>query len=143
MADIRAVTPDFAVAPQITADDMLKIAAAGFTTVINNRPDGEAPGQMSDAQARKAATAAGLAFVTIPITGGARPEQVDQTIKALGDASGPVLAYCRSGTRSITVWALAQASAGGYSPEDIVELADSAGYDLSGLRPVLERLGSS
>ena len=140
MADTRAVTPAFAVAPQIDANDMAEIAAAGFKTVINNRPDGEASGQMTDLEARRAAETAGLDYVAIPISGGPRPDQIDATSAALAEAKGPVLAYCRSGTRSITTWALSQAAERARPAEEIVELAAEAGYDLRGLAPVLARL---
>jgi uncharacterized protein (TIGR01244 family) len=140
MADIRPVTPNFAVAPQIRGDDFAQIAAAGYRMVINNRPDGEALDQLSDANARAAAEAAGLAYAFIPISGQPRPEQVEQTSAALAQAAGPTLAYCRSGTRSIMTWALAQAASGQATPDQIVGLAARAGYDLVGLKGALERL---
>ncbi|MGE3304062.1 MAG: TIGR01244 family sulfur transferase [Hyphomonadaceae bacterium] len=135
MADIRPVTLDFAVAPQLQAADFTEVAAAGFKTVINNRPERESPGQLSDADARAAAAAAGLDYVAIPFAGMPSPAQVEATRKALAEVKAPVLAYCRSGTRSITVWALSQA---GVRPvEQIVDLARAAGYDLSGLAGAL------
>ena len=137
LADIRQVTPEFAVAPQLSEDDFAAIAAAGFKAVINNRPDGEVPGQIPDAEARKAAAAARLQYVAIPVSGGATPAQVDATVKALGELKGPVLAYCRSGTRSITTWALAQAKL--RSADEIISLAKGAGYDLAALKPTLDR----
>jgi uncharacterized protein (TIGR01244 family) len=143
MADIRSVTPAFAVAPQIEAADIAEIAAAGFKTVINNRPDGEVPGQLSEAEAEAAAVAAGLAYVSIPFVGGPRMEQVEATVEALADNPGPILAFCRSGTRSITVWALAQALSGAMTPDAIVEAAAEAGYDLSPHHPIFERLAAA
>lgn len=140
MADIRPVTPAFAVAPHLAAEDMKAAAAAGYTTIIANRPDGEAPDLPTLAEARTAAEAAGLAFVAIPFAGGPTMPLVQQTMDALADAAGPVLAYCRSGTRSITVWALAQAAAGKASPDEIVAHAVQAGYDLSGMLATLRQL---
>ncbi len=140
MADIRTVTPAFSVAPQLAAGEMAALAAAGFKTVIANRPDGESADQMSLAAARAEAEAAGLAFVAIPFSGGPTMPLVEETVKALARAEAPVLAYCRSGTRSITVWALAQVAAGKASPDDIVSAATGAGYDLSGLKPTLVKL---
>jgi sulfide:quinone oxidoreductase len=140
MADIRPVTPVFAVAPQLARGDMGAIAAAGYKTVIANRPDGEAADQMSLAGARAEAEAAGLAFIAIPFSGGPTMPLVEETMKALARAEAPVLAYCRSGTRSITVWALAQAAAGKAAPDDIVAQAAGAGYDLSPLKPTLVQL---
>jgi sulfide:quinone oxidoreductase len=135
LADIRQVTPAFAVAPQIDAADFAAIAAAGFKSVINNRPDGEAPNQMPDAAAKAGAEAAGLAYAAIPVAGGPGPAQIERTIAALRDLPTPVLAYCRSGTRSITAWALAQA--GARATEEIIALARNAGYDLSALKGAL------
>jgi sulfide:quinone oxidoreductase len=138
LADIRHVTPRFAVAPQLTEADFAEIAAAGFKSVINNRPDGEAPDQIADAKAREAAKAAGLDYQAIPFAGPPGPAQVEATVKALEALPGPVLAYCRSGTRSITAWALAQAQAKARGSDEIIGLAQAAGYDLSALKPRLD-----
>lgn len=132
MADIRPVTPSFAVAPQLAPGEMAEVAARGFTLVINNRPDGEAPGQPTGAAVAEAAAAAGLAYLAIPVRGGPNSEQVAAVGRAVEDAGGPVLAYCRSGTRSITAWALAEAQAGRRSRAELLALARAAGYDLSG-----------
>src|SRR5262245_63306443 len=95
LADIRSVTPDFAVAPQIEADDFARIAAAGFKSVINNRPDGEAPGQIADHDAKGQAEAAGLAYAAIPSMGGAGAVQVETMRGVLRTLPGRVLADCR------------------------------------------------
>jgi uncharacterized protein (TIGR01244 family) len=139
MADIRPVTLAFAVAPQLTAADMSEVAAAGYKTVIANRPDGESPDQVTLAEARAAAEAAGLAFISIPFTGAPTAKLVRETKVALDGAQAPVLAYCRSGTRSITIWALAQAI-GSADTDDIIAKAASAGYDLSDLKTMLKHL---
>ena len=131
MADIRRVTPDFAVAPQLQPADVAAVAAQGYRLLLNNRPDGEAPGQPSGAEMAAAAQAAGLAYLHIPIVGGAGPGQLEAMHQALAGAGGPALAFCRSGTRSITVWAQGQASAGDRSREELVGLGRDAGYDLS------------
>jgi len=133
MADIRTVTENFAVAPQILPDDIASLAAGGFKLVISNRPDAEVPPALGSQIMAEAAKAAGLAYVHIPIVGIAGPAQVEAVSAAIAEADGPVLAYCRSGTRSITAWALGQAKAGDRTPEEIVELGREAGYDLSGL----------
>jgi uncharacterized protein (TIGR01244 family) len=133
MADIRRVTSEFSVAPQLALEDLETAAAQGFKLVINNRPDGEAPGQPTAAAMEAAARAAGLGYVHIPVSGMARPDQVEAMQAALAEAGGPVLAYCRSGTRSITTWALGQAASGARAPSEIVELGYEAGYDLSPL----------
>ena len=133
MSDFRHVTDDFTTAPQISLADVAEAARQGFKTLISNRPDGEEPGQPTAAEIAAAAEAAGLAFHHIPVRGGPTPEQVAQTQAVLQDADLPVLAFCRSGTRSIITWSLSQASSGAVSRADLVGLGRTAGYDLSGV----------
>jgi uncharacterized protein (TIGR01244 family) len=133
MSDFRRVTDDFTTAPQISLADVAEAARLGFKTVINNRPDGEEPGQPPSAEVEAAAKAAGLAYHHIPVRGGPTPEQVDQTRTLLSTAEGPILAFCRSGTRSIVTWSLAQATSGAQSPSELISLGRNAGYDLSGV----------
>jgi uncharacterized protein (TIGR01244 family) len=140
MAKIVQVTDQFAVSPQLEAEDFPAAAAAGFTLVINNRPDGEQPGQLPSAAAEAAAQAAGMAYSAAPVSGMPSPETVEAMADLLDHHTGPILAYCRSGTRSITTWALAQAMRQAASPEDLVAIASRAGYDLSALAPTLRRL---
>lgn len=131
MADIRKVTDDFSVAPQITPQEVGEIARQGFVKLINNRPDGEVPGQPTNQEMEAAAKAAGLDYVHIPFVGRPTPEQAAACARAAEEASGPVLAFCRSGTRSITAWSLGQAMAGKRAPGELVGLGAEAGYDLS------------
>ena len=133
MADIRPVTPDFAVAPQIEPEDLAEAAARGFRLVINNRPDGEAPDQPTSAQMQAAAEAAGLAYRYIPVRGGPGPAEVEAVLTALAEAEGPVLAYCRSGTRSIVTWSVGQAAGGARDRAELIRLGREAGYELSGV----------
>jgi len=141
MNEFKRVTQDFAVAAQLTPADIAAAAAQGFRTIIANRPDHEAPGQPSAGEIKAAAEAAGLAFRAIPFSGlPPAPDVVAETSAAIDGAAGPVLAYCRTGTRSITAWALAQALAGSHTPDEIIALAQKAGYDLSGARGALETL---
>ena len=140
MTQFIQVTPSFAVSPQLTADDFAAAKAAGFALVINNRPDGEQPGQLTSAEAQAAALTAGLAYREIPISGMPGEAQVEQMVAVLEENSGLTLAYCRSGTRSITVWALAQALRGDMQADELLAAASRAGYDLSALGPVLRRL---
>lgn len=141
MSEFKSVTPDFAVAAQLGTADIARAAAEGYRTIISNRPDGEAPGQPSASEIKAAAEAAGLTFKHIPFSGlPPAPAVVMDTAQALDEANGPVLAYCRSGTRSITAWALAQALAGSHTPDEIIALAQKAGYDLTGARGALETL---
>ena len=137
---LRRIDERISVAPQIAPEDVAEIAAAGFTAIVNNRPDGEDAGQPDGAAIRAAAEAAGLSYAEIPVTpGGFSAHQVEAMAAALATASGPVLAYCRSGTRSCNLWALASASTGG-DPEELTAKAAGAGYDLSGIRPALDTL---
>lgn len=136
--DIRTVTPNFAASPQIDPADMEAIAAAGFTEIICNRPDEEVPAEIGSSAMRAAAEAAGLIFHVNPVTNGAMTaENIQQQGTIIDAASGPVLAYCRSGTRSTIVWALARA--GRDDADDIVALAARAGYDIANMRGQLQQ----
>ena len=137
---IRTVNESISVAPQIAVAEVADLAAAGFTTIVNNRPDDEEPDQPSGAEIEAAAVAAGLAYVAIPVThAGFSHPQLDAMAAALVDSKGPVLAYCRSGTRSCNLWALAAAKSG-RNPDLLVAQAEGAGYDLSTIRPMLDAL---
>jgi uncharacterized protein (TIGR01244 family) len=138
MLDIRRIDARVAVAPQIDPADVAAIKAEGFTTVVNNRPDGEEPGQPTGDAVAQACAEAGLAYYAIPIThAGFTHPQVIAMAELLGAADGPVLAYCRSGTRSCHLWALATAGMG-VDPDEVIAAAEGAGYDLSGARGLLD-----
>lgn len=132
--DIRRISPDYAVSPQLEPEDLPEIAAQGFRTVVCNRPDSENPMELSSEVMRVAVEAAGLRFVDNPVT---HPTMTPERIatQAAAMENGPVLAYCASGTRSSVLWSLAQA--GKMPADDIIAAAARAGYDLSGLRPRL------
>ena len=112
---------------QLAVGDIDEAAAQGIRLIVNNRPDGEEPGQPSSAEIEAAARAAGLDYRHIPIAGGFPPERVEAMAEALDH--GPVLAFCRSGTRSTYLWALAR-SARGVPAEESIAAAAAAGYDL-------------
>jgi len=136
MADIRKVTEYFAVAPQIDESDVEEIAAQGYKTIIANRPDGEGGvDQPRMGAIRTKAEELGLTFVALPFSGAPTPEIIERTQSILNEAPTPVLAYCRTGTRSITAWALTHAGQG--QPEEIVDAAADAGYDLSSMKRLL------
>ncbi|TKD51963.1 TIGR01244 family sulfur transferase [Sphingomonas baiyangensis] len=138
MAHIRIIDESVAVAPQILPEDLPNIAAQGYKAVVNNRPDGEEAGQPPADAIREAAEAAGLAYHAIPVThAGFSHAQVAAMAEAIDAAGGPVLAFCRSGTRSANLWALAAASRGA-TPDEVTGKAAGAGYDLTGLRPMLD-----
>lgn len=136
MADIRKVTDGFAVAPQIDESDVQAIVDAGYKTLVANRPDGEGGiDQPRMGAIRAKAEALGLTFVAIPFAGAPTPDILERFGAALAEAPAPVLAYCRTGTRSITAWALSHGGQG--MGDEVVDAAAGAGYDLSALRPLL------
>jgi uncharacterized protein (TIGR01244 family) len=133
----RKLDETISVAGQIEPENIAEAARQGFTFIINNRPDGEAPGQPSGTEMKAAADAVGLGYAAIPIThAGFSEDQVVAMGQALAAAPGPVLAFCRSGTRSTLIWALARARAGD-APAELSAKAAAAGYDLSPIRPLL------
>lgn len=142
MPDFRRVTDDFYVSPQLEAADVPAAAAAGFRAVVRNRPDGEQPGQATAAEVEAAARAAGLDFHSVALTSPSAATAADIAAlqEIIRDASGPVLAYCRSGTRSVTLWALVAVKSGVHRPEAAIEAARGAGYDLSPMAATLRSL---
>jgi uncharacterized protein (TIGR01244 family) len=138
----RRLTDDFHVAPQIDLADIAAAAEQGFALVINNRPDGEEPDAPQGDAIASAAAAAGLAYVAIPVGhGGFSAVQLDALDAARTAHPGRALAYCRSGTRSTHLWALASAR-GGAAVDDLCSAAAGAGYDLAMLRPMLTSLSA-
>ena len=133
MIDIRAVTADFAVSGQLSAADLAEARNRGFTLIINNRPDGEAPGQPLAAEIESAAAAAGLAYVHIPVRGAPTLGQAEAVRQAVAGAQGPALAFCRTGNRSVMAWALGELAAGVLARDELLRLTAAAGYDLSGV----------
>lgn len=139
---VAFLSPTVSVSPQIAPEDCAAFAAQGFTTIINNRPDDEAPGQPSGALIEAAARAAGLGYVAIPIDHtGFGPAQVVAMVDAMAAAPGPVLAYCRSGTRSTHLWALSEASCGADTMA-LIEAAAGAGYDIAMMAGTLRQLAA-
>ena len=133
----RKLDDTISVAGQITPADVAAAASDGFTFVINNRPDDEQPGQPASAEIAAAAAAAGLGYRAIPIThAGFSEDQVTAMREALEAAPGPVLAFCRSGTRSTLVWALARSRMGD-DADALAAKAEAAGYDLTPVRAYL------
>lgn len=142
MTDFRRLSDTVFASPQIGPGDIAAAKAQGVTLVINNRPDGEAGDQPAGAVIEDAARAAGLDYAAIPVGGAGFGEpQVRAMAEALAGASGKVLAYCRSGTRSTLLWSLAQAQAGG-DPDEIAAAATAAGYDITPVRPAVDMLAA-
>ncbi|MCW2383293.1 MULTISPECIES: TIGR01244 family sulfur transferase [unclassified Sphingobium] len=140
---LRQLTPSLFVAPQIDADVVAQAAAMGISLIVNNRPEGESVDQTSGDTIEAAARAAGLDYVAIPVShSGFAPWQLDALDEALAkNGEGKALCYCRSGTRSTLLWALARARAGD-SPDVLAEQAAAAGYDLSPIREMMHALAN-
>lgn len=136
---MKKINDSLSVAPQIEAADVAAIAAAGFRSIVSNRPDSESPGQPEASEIEAAARAAGLAFACLPVIGSPDDDQGKAFGALMKELPGPVLAYCRSGTRSAALWSLAEA-ANGRDAGEIVSAAAAAGYDMRGLGPRLVRL---
>jgi uncharacterized protein (TIGR01244 family) len=137
MSDFRQLSDSVLASPQLTVDDVASARVAGVGMIVNNRPEGEAADQPPGALIEAAAREAGMDYRCIPISHGDFSDaKVRQLIEALDSADGKVLAYCRTGTRSTLLWALAQA-ARGMPPEAIAEAAAAAGYDVSPVAPAM------
>ncbi|MEO0668342.1 MAG: TIGR01244 family sulfur transferase [Pseudomonadota bacterium] len=140
--DIRQITPDYFVAPQLDPADMPDIAAAGITTIICNRPDAEVPPDYQADAIEAAAVAAGLAFHRLPLTHTTMtPDNVQRHAAVIAGADGPTLAYCASGTRSTVVWTLGHAKAMGV--DEVLNAARAGGYNLDNIRPTLEAIAAA
>lgn len=134
--DIRTLTPELSVAPQITPEDMAQLPSLGFRSVIVNRPDEEAGPALDSSAMEAAAAAAGLQIRYLPYYPGVLTQDLADAFEAaVAELPGPILAYCRSGTRSSHLWALSEA--GKRPVEEIIALAAQAGYDLSGMSSLL------
>lgn len=133
MTRLIPLDADTFVAGQISPHDLPDIAEAGVTTIVNNRPDHEEPGQPTTAEIRAAAELAGLDYRDIPISDTISHEAIVAMAQALEAADGKMLAFCRSGTRSTFLWALARARRGA-DAGTLVSQAAAAGYDLQPIR---------
>ena len=103
--NIKQISNDYAVAPQISTADVAELANAGFANIICNRPDGEDPGQPSAADIAESCSEAGIGFHHVPVTTMPVPPEVIAKQRRIVDrSSGPVLAYCRSGHRSVAIF---------------------------------------
>lgn len=127
---IVALTPELSVSEQIAVADIAEIAAAGFRVLVNNRPDGEVPGQPSSAAIAAAARDAGLEYHYLPVTADTFPGDAVADIGALFDGSkGATLAFCRSGTRCTNLWVATRQ--GDQERSTAESIAAALGYDLS------------
>ena len=136
--DLRQLTPDLAVSPQISTADVPALAAAGFRVLVNNRPDAEVGPTEAHAAMQAAAAAAGMRYHYLPFTPGQITPDLLSGFEAATASGGPVIAYCRSGNRCTILWALTQA--GRRDEAEIMAIATRAGYDISGIRPMIAEL---
>lgn len=128
---LRPVNDEFAVTEQITVADVEALAAQGVKSLLCNRPDGEAPDQPAYADIEAAARRLGMSVRSVPVVASQiSADDVNAFSDAYAELPRPLVAWCRTGTRSITLWAMDQ-SAKGRASEEILEVACNAGYDLS------------
>lgn len=132
---MKQVTENLWIAPQPTAADFEKAKAKGITKIINNRPDSEEPGQPIATESAATATELGLSYVHIPIVPGqVTTEKVRAFQKAVAEAEGPVLAHCKTGTRSLTLWSIGEVLDGRMTVAEVDELGSRIGVDLAGAK---------
>ncbi|UTW59357.1 TIGR01244 family phosphatase [Kordiimonas sp. SCSIO 12603] len=140
MTDFRQVTNTVSVSPQITTADIDAAKEQGFTLLINNRPDGEELGQPTNADLEAYANEAGIKWLHIPFAG------TDLTLNKVMQMNyelkrnEKILAFCRTGTRSCNIWALASALTNELANEEIIANGSTAGYDLSGMEASLDHI---
>lgn len=140
--DIKQIDHDYSVGDQIGEADLATIRGAGFATVICNRPDSEIEPALHATFMAAEAARLGLEFVYNPVSGqGMTMDNLTAQKAAMDTARGPVFAYCRSGMRSTTVWALLQAKT--LSTDEIIASAAAAGYDLQKMQPMIEAIAAS
>ena len=133
----KPLAPDISVTTQVTPAAIAAAKAAGFRAIINNRPDREEPGQPSSAELEAAAKAAGLEYHHIPVVSGQFSDaQIGAFCDAMGGCGKPALAFCKSGMRATSLWALSQA--GKLTTDEILRQAGACGYDLTPLAPRIE-----
>jgi uncharacterized protein (TIGR01244 family) len=134
------LTDSLYVSPQISVEDVRTAQELGVTLIINNRPEGESEDQVPGSAIEAVARAFGMDYVAIPVThAGFSQPQVEAMESAIDSAVGGILAYCRSGTRSTLLWALAESKAGA-DPDELTIIAAEAGFDVSPVRPLMDML---
>ncbi|MBL1431692.1 MAG: TIGR01244 family phosphatase [Robiginitomaculum sp.] len=136
---IHALSEKFSVGPQVQVGQIQALADAGFDTIICNRPDGESWGQPKGTDIEAAAIAAGMKYVSIPISprDGVTPQKIAAAKLAQEQSKSKVYAFCKTGTRSANLWALSQA--GNLSADQIIASGMQAGYKLHALRAFLDK----
>ena len=130
--ELKKITNKTWVSPQIAPEDMNAIKAAGIRAIICNRPDGEGADQPTFEEIEAAAKSAGIEALYVPVQSGmVRDEDVAAFSAALKELPRPVLAYCRSGTRSATLWSFHESKK--RPMPEILAATKAAGYDMNGV----------
>lgn len=130
---LTPITDTFTVASQPDESEIATLGALGTSLLINNRPEHEEPGQPESASESAATEAAGLRYRHIPVTGGSITRaDVEAFGQAVSEAGGAVVAHCRSGTRSLTLWVIGEVLGGRMARDDIMAFGAERGFDLSG-----------
>lgn len=133
------ITDTFAVADQPDLPEIEGLGRAGAKLLINNRPDGEEAGQPGSAAEAEAAGNVGLAYRHLPVTGAAiGRDDIRRFQQAVHEAEGPVVAHCRSGTRSLTLWVIGEVLDGRLARGDVIDFGARRGFDLTGALRWLE-----
>jgi uncharacterized protein (TIGR01244 family) len=139
---MKKVTDKLHVGSQVTVDGIGWAKGEGIAAIVNNRPDGEEAGQPAAAEVRKASEAAGLGYIHLPVVSGRIEEdEVRAFQKAVAAAPGPVLAHCRSGTRSLTLYVLGEVLDGRMKKDEVIPFGQRLGFDLAGAVKWLEARG--
>jgi len=137
--EVKRISPFLSVSPQIYVAHVERLAAQGFKTIINNRPDNETDDQPFAEEIAIEAARHGITFLNIPvIPGGITDKNVRDFGKEMGRVTGPVLAYCRSGMRSTCLWALHEARH--MDSQAIIQFASTLGYNLSSQKDHLDNV---
>jgi len=137
---LMELAPGLTAAGALSREHIDALAASGVKTIINNRPDGEDPGQLPAAEAQRLAEAHGMSYFHIPMTAATlQPSDVDAMAAALKNAPQPSVAHCRSGTRSTLLWALTRVREGD-DPAALVALGARNGIDIAALPVLAARL---
>jgi uncharacterized protein (TIGR01244 family) len=135
--NLKPLSPELSVTPQIEIAEVANLAALGFKSIIGDRPEGEAPGQPAWSSLVAEAERHGMSARQIPVVPGQiSPEDVERFAEALRDLPTPIAAFCRTGTRSVMLWALANPD--GLSVDERIAVAAAHGYDLAPLRNRME-----
>ncbi|HTW51039.1 MAG TPA: TIGR01244 family sulfur transferase [Stellaceae bacterium] len=140
MPPLMQLAPGLTAAGALSADNIEALAASGVKTIVNNRPDDEDPGQLLADEARRLCAARGIAYHHIPFVNATLTvADVDAFEKVLMSGSHPMVAHCRSGTRSTMIWALTRIRQGD-DPAALVALGAKNGVDISALPTLAAKL---